>query len=259
MAPSRYLAHAMLVFALASGCNQSLFADGNGGEDRDGSPGPMPPDGRPGTADDGSMPPMRDGSMVGQPDGGEPDAAAPRTCPSPCAGDAHADFDGQQGGINGRWRYVEFESEGQYVDMNYDPSSGWLGSGSFPPSIVTCNVDATEPPCAELGGTLALTSNGPAGPHPALRWTAPADGTYLVTAICRGTSTASPSEILLTVTHDNGSIRTPLTSQSFQLTAEMEVIQEETAAMAGDNIVLTIQPVADGSVTVGLDLFISVF
>lgn len=257
----RYLAHAMLVFALATGCSQSLFVDGSG-KDPDGPPGPMPPDGSPGTANDGSMPPMPDGSLGTLPDGGDPekpDAAAPRNCPAPCVGDAYADFDGQQGGINGRWRYVEFESEGLYADMAYDSSSGWRGSGSEPPTIVTCNVGATEPPCAELGGTLALTSNGPDGPHPALRWTAETGNTYLITGSWRGASTAPGIETLVRITHHSGALQTPVGSQQFPLSDETHTFEHDLSVAAGDDIVLSVQPVEPGSVTVGVELFISVF
>ena len=260
MALSRYLAHAMLVFALATGCSQSLFDDG--GKDPDGPPGAMPPDGSPGTPDDGSMPPMPDGNLGSLPDGGDPerpDAAVPRTCPSPCAGDAYADFDGQQGGNNGRWRYVEFESDDQYVNMNYDSSYGWLGSGSAPPSIVRCNVGATESPCTELGGTLALTSNGPDGPHPALMWTAETANTYLITASWRGSSTASPIETLARITHNSGALQSPVGSQQFPLTDETHRFEQDLTIEAGDSIVLSVEPVAPGSVTVGVELFISVF
>ena len=211
-----------------------------------------------------------DGSMTNRPDGGEtdggagiPDAAVVRSCPEPCAGDAYADFDGQQGGINGRWRYVEVQTDGRYVDMEYtllpDASGGWLGTGSGPPTIEFCGAGAPDTRCFELDSSLALTSNGPDGNHPALMWTAETDGSYLITGAWRGSSTAPAIETLVTITHNAGPVQNPVDSQQFPLTATAHPFDRDVELAAGDNIVVSVQPVEDGSVSVGVEFFISFF
>jgi hypothetical protein len=217
----------------------------------------LPPDAGMANRPDGGVPVELDGGV------GVPDAAVTRACPEPCAGDAFAEFDVQQGGLNGNWRYIEIEADEQYADMDFTlfsaPIYGWQGTGSEPPLIVFCDVGVSDSPCFEPGGKLALTSNAPDGHHPALRWTAATEGTYLVTAFWRGSKAASPIETLVTITHDNGIIQFLVGSQQFPLTTVTHMFEEEVVVEAGDRIVLGVQPVDDGMVTVEVDLFISFF
>jgi hypothetical protein len=266
MALSGYLARVVLILALIPGCDQSLFdaRPGNGGgeDDRDGGEDPPDPPDPPDTDGGAGRP---DGGMAGNPDAGgpAPDAAPTReVCPVPCAGDAFGDYNYQQGGLTGRWRYIEVQPEANsesYVDMSehFFPSAvvGWKGTGVPEPTIAYCHAAESDPPCAELKDLLALTTtNNLSGVHhPALAWTAPTTGVYYMTGTWRVSSTTAPVETTMRITLNNeGSVLEEmpltLTDTPFPFDIELSVTQ-------GDRIVLSAVASGGVSVSVGVDLF----
>jgi hypothetical protein len=260
----RYLAHAVLVPALLAGCNQSLFDDGpgGGGDRRDGSPEPVDPDASEGTPDAGGPMTRLDGG-AGEPDGGDkgPDAAVRDVCPPPCAGDAYGDFNTVQGG---RWRYVEVQPEqpdAPYVNMTDTVLPGvvlgWIGTGALEPTIAFCVAVESGPPCLEVDDTLALTtpSNAPDTHHPALMWSAPENGTYLLTGNWR-VSSAAPS-VQTTMLFTRNSHANVIASETRILTAIPYEFSYEIEAAAGDAIVLSAIATTDQSVAVGVNLFVT--
>jgi hypothetical protein len=259
----RYLAHAVIISALLSGCSsQSLFEDDNGGNGgpRDGSTKPSAPDSSPDPPDASMMTLPEDGGPDAQDgDAGSPDASVRDLCPKPCAGDAYGDFSLEQGGGNGRWRYVEVRSDKQYVDMTVHQFPnfifGWQGTEVNPPTIAWCNDDKAVPPCVELDQLVELTSNGQTLHHPALMWIAPEAGYYVLTGTYRVSSVAPPADVTIRITLNEDTnerfsqtVRPRTDPQSFTL--ELDV-------MAGDAIVLSMLAATSVSVSVGTDFFIT--
>jgi hypothetical protein len=302
MALFRYLAHAALVPALftgrgqarahrslvmalqrclvfvvllsAPGCSQSLFVDGSGGDDgrRDGAPEPVP-DGSPGEPDaggrDGSMPDP-DGGVVRPPDagapvdGGVPPDAGPRPqCPAPCVGDAYADYNRQQGGVNLRWNYVEVQpgqaAGEEYVLMSVN-GTGFAGTGSPAPTIVKCEYMVLDAPCVELYETLALTTASPGVDvhFPGLMWTAPdaeQKQEYVLTGALRVASSAPAAEITMVFTR-NG-LPNVFDTRTISLTTAPYTFEQATPALVpGDQIVLHLMS-SRSVVSVGVNLFVS--
>jgi hypothetical protein len=259
----RRLAHAVLVPALLAGCSQSLFDDGAGNGDA-GTPG-APDAALPMTGPDGGDN-GRDGGG-NRPDAGvePPDAAAPRDlCPSPCAGDAFGDFSDQQGGENGRWRYIEVRPEppaAPYFDMmdTILPGSveGWIGTGAFKPTIGLCAADTSETTCFELAGRVSLTSpsNTLDVYRPALVWTAEVGGIYELTGDWVVSSQAPESAVELTIdknvfeeTPVSDTATQPIDPRPFEASIELE---------AGDQLVLSAQTLTEVGVTVGVSFFVT--
>jgi hypothetical protein len=268
MALFRYLAHSMLVFTLATGCSQSLFDDGSGGNGNgDGGTVPSEPDARIDSPDGGMLPVEPDGGMLPvEPDGGAggPDAAVRPTCPQPCAGDALGDYNSEQGGDNGRWRYVEVQPEqpdSPYVDMTSailpGPTVGWIGTGVVQPTVAFCNISRDDGACIELEATLALTSpgNAPDAHHPGLMWIAPADGFYYLSGEWRVSSIAPAVPTNVKITRNGHS--EILYDQSPTFTTDAYEFGVEVNILEGDRIVLTAAATTELSVTVGVDWFVT--
>jgi hypothetical protein len=260
MALFRCLVFAVLVSATVTGCSQSLFSDGSGDDPggRDGGPPPMPPDARAGEPDGGEDN-RPDAGDPRDPDGGPSSDAGPR-CPAPCLNDAYAEFTNTQGGLNGRWRYIEFQPEqapGQkYVLMTID-TGVWVGTGDSAPSIVKCGEFNPDPRCFELSGALALTSGAPEfGVHfPGLMWTAPDAKAYTLAGTLQVASTAPETVLLMTITLNGTSDQ--IYSDTWTLTATPQPFQIETPMLGPDDyVVLTIQSLQE-AVSVGMSLWIT--
>jgi Concanavalin A-like lectin/glucanases superfamily len=127
--------HVLIVIALlvGAGCTQSLFDEGRAG-------------------------------TAGDDDGG---IAVPATCPSPCLGDAAADFAGTAGG---RWRYLDDHRDRTWIAMAGDATTR---TGADPANhITTCAGNPTNPACVALPGALLIASAGATHPaDPALELT----------------------------------------------------------------------------------------
>jgi hypothetical protein len=258
----RRLTHVVLLSALAAGCNQSLFDDGGGdGTPPDADPS-QPPDGREGIPDADPMAPdadrvIPDDGGVRPDDGGVPPDAS-EGCPIPCyQDDAFEDFDALQGGANGRWRYVEVQSDNSYDDM--EPAAvngfpGFLGTGTPQPSLAYC-ASPDEPPCSQLSRKLALTTTAPGANHPGLLWTVPETGAYSVTANYVASSDAPAVETTLTLTRN---IQSNVIDSVTAIIGTVEgQLYTEPMLTAGDVIVLSAIAETGTSVTVGVNLTIT--
>ncbi|HWN71660.1 MAG TPA: hypothetical protein VNM90_28680 [Haliangium sp.] len=274
MALFRYLAHVVVIPALLTGCSQSLFDDGAGGGG--GSPdggGDDRPDGapEPGDPDAGEDP---DGGMVIVPDGGggsdgggvRPDASLPPrdVCPAPCAGDAFDDFNNEQGGKTGRWRYAEVQPEqpdSPYVNMTDailpGVVLGWIGTGAEEPTIAFCVAEETGLPCVELKDTITLTTPGneQGAHHPSLMWTVPADGVYYLSGDWRVSSLAPAVQTTMRFTVNSHS--NIIDTENVTLTTAPSQFSIEVVVAAGDTIVLSAIATTAESVSVGVNLFIT--
>jgi hypothetical protein len=258
----RYIAHAVVIPALLAGCTQSLFDAGGDGDRRDGAPRP---DAR--TGDGGMMGQMDGGGGVDDPDGGRPpDAGPPRpTCPGPCAGDAYAEYSGQQASMVG-WNYVEYRAdqpENEFSGMAMDAVAGWRGTGlsfEMAPTVTYCDETATAPLCAGLLGTLALTSNSSEleAHHPGLQWRPSMAGIYRISGTWQVAANAPESAVIMTIARNTQSevllsetlILTD-TPYEFSVTAELAVTQT-----TRDRIVLR-AATTELPISVGVNLFIT--
>jgi hypothetical protein len=257
----RRLTHVVLLSALAAGCSQSLFDDGTGGGGDGPDPGPRP-DAREGTPPDAD-PSAPDAGMVTPDDGGAPpnDGRLPPDasddCPGACIDDsAFQDFDGLQGGENGRWHYVEVLPNG-YDDMTSftfpEGATGFIGTGDPRPSLAYCPTLATEGPCAGLqSGTLALTTTAPGAHHPGLMWTAPYDGTYTVDVVY--TTALGAPDIPATVMIAQGDQANILQSKALDDPTGLYV---EPPLVSGDVLVLSVITESETSVSVGVNVVIT--
>ena len=257
----RHRVHAVLVLALLAGCSQSLFdaspGGGNGNGDSDGGTMPSEPDARIDSPDGGMMPVVPDAATF------MPDAAPRDECPPPCAGDAFGDFYSVQGGVDGRWRYVEVQPEqpdSPYVDMTTTilpgPALGWIGTGEIGPTIALCGKNTTEPPCVGLGSKLALTSPGNVADahHPGLMWIAPDSGHFSLTGDWSvSIESAVPTNMKLT----RNSHSEVLYEESPTLTTTPYGFNVEIDVVEGDRIVLTATATTEQSVSVGVDFFVT--
>lgn len=266
MALLRYLAPAALVLTLMAGCSQSLFDDLSDDDD-DGDPdgSVARPDARPGDPDGGPGP-GRD-SGPDEPDGGiaGPDAGPRAECPEPCAGDAYGEFKNEQGGLNGRWRYIEVRPEAmledQYVDMvvNFFPGAvlGWRGVGTPPPAIALCVAVEPAPPCLDLRGFVALaTSVGPDAHRPALLWTPSEPGSYRVTGSWVGSSRSESVAFTLTFTrNDEGNVLETFAGSLTTTPQTFELMVPD--LVAGETIVLSASTSSNADESIGVELFIT--
>jgi hypothetical protein len=195
------------------------------------------------------------------PDGGGDSPDALGDCMMPCLDDnAFNDFGGSQGGANGRWRYVEVQPEpDSYVAMSLatfpGAVTGFMGTGSPAPSLAYCTSPATSPPCFELLGALALTTTAPGSHHPALLWTAPEAGYYVVVAYYRVSSDAPAVATTMMLTHNSQS--NVLESDTLTITTETSQMYAEVSVLAGDTIVLSAIATTEQSVSVGANFYIT--
>jgi hypothetical protein len=191
----------------------------------------------------------------GAPDGGgdSPDAAI---CTGACIDDdAFEDFDGLQGGTNGRWRYVEVLPDG-YADMTSftfpEAVTGFIGTGTPAPGLAYCATNVTMPPCLDLQRWLALTTTAPGAHHPALTWIAPYDGVYVVD-ITHATAPGAPDipAAVMLAHNDPSNIldSQPLATPSGALYAEVSVT-------AGDVLMVGVITESETSVSVGVSVVI---
>lgn len=249
-----------VVLLSAAGCSQSLFSDGAGHDPggRDSGPLSMPPDARAGEPDGGEDT-LPDAGDPRAPDAGSSPDAAP-SCPLPCLFDVFADFALQQGGANGRWRYVELRPElppgEEYVEMAPDPV-GWVGTGDPAPSISLCDEAGPQPICNELSGTIALRTpiDAPGNRFPALMWTAPAAGEYRVDGTLQVAPEVSPTQFALSISRGGGSA--PIFSSLLSVTNDGLPLTVVTPLLApGDTIVIDAKGV-EQTASVGLLLVIS--
>jgi hypothetical protein len=255
----RYPAPVVLVLALAAGCSQSLFDDGVG-DDGNGGPGPVP-DAREGTPDAdltiSDADPTRPDADPTRPDA---DVTPPPDASDGCTGecvddDSYDDFNGDQGGTNGRWRYVEFRpEEDSYVDMapaELDGMPGFIGTGTPAPSLARCADTMPVGLCSDLTRMLALTTTAPGAHHPALLWTAPADGTYTVSVVYRVPPDAPAIPATMMLTRNNQS-----TVLDFETLGPIGTLNAAPELTAGDVVVISAITDSDTIVSVGLGVLI---
>jgi hypothetical protein len=136
-----------------------------------------------------------------------------------------------------------------------DGIAGWQGTGPSAPTIAGCNAPTDAPPCAELDGLVALTSTAQGAPQPALIWTPPQYGNYIVSGSLRVPALASGTEVAMKLTR-NGEAE-QLYLERVTLAATPHAFDFVIEVLDGDDIVLSTSPTADVSVTVGVDLFFS--
>jgi hypothetical protein len=261
----RCLAHVVLISALAAGCNQSLFDDGTGDDtppDADPSQPPVP-DAREGTRDadmggsDGGGVIPDDGGVSPDDGGVPPDTGG--DCPGTCINDdAFASFNGVQGGMNGRWRYVEYLPETNSYDnmarVDFADLAGFTGSGTPAPNLVFCLASTIDTPCAGLPGTsLALTTTAPGAHHPALMWTVPYSGTYTVDVRYATKPDAPGIQATLVLAHNDQS--NVVDSTPFNPAGG--TLYGEPTTTAGEVIVLSVITESETSVSVGVNVVIT--
>lgn len=165
----RLLVSAAVVVA-ASGCKESLFDSTIGGGEDDASVSPGI-DGAPGGIDGGP---------------GGPDASqSGPACPEACRGDAVRDYDGTQGGTNGRWKYRDDPRDRTWSDLTagtYNGMTALVGGGTPAAAIVDCRAYPGEAECAGDPTALLIVATASGGARdPALEFTVPATGAYQVT------------------------------------------------------------------------------
>ena len=207
-----------LVCVLAlSACNQSLF-DSSTGDGKDGGPG------------------------GGGDGGGEADSSIPVSeCPTPCAGDAAADF-AQSQGANEVWYYLHDLGAANGADYDeltfgtWGELDAWSG-GAEGPAIASCTGQAGVG-CEGLEGFVLLVPGADAS-RPALAFRAPETATYSISGAARiadGGPTDVPVQVLFSRAgrHDAVALQTIRTS-------ETEVgIAGLVPAIEGDEIILSI-------------------
>lgn len=248
----RYLAGVTLVSALVAGCSQSLFdADPGGGGNGNGGD---PDGGNPGRIDAGVDP---DGRSVDAPDAGPIEEIAE---------DAIAYFSLEQGGVNGRWRYYEFQfSETATPSSTYSPMTpgqradmfeGWIGTGTPSPAIMPCfRLAGMYPPCTGLAGTLLFetTSFMASDRQPALAWTVPVTGRYRFTfSLSRSDpeSVEPPAKASILRNSEFDALSSPLPP-------DLGLSELVADALAGDSILLTMRPDEVSSVPLGVTFSVS--
>jgi hypothetical protein len=217
------------VFLLAIGCNQSLF-DSNPDDRTDAG-------GQPGDSGAGG------------------DAAPVSSCPAPCAGDALADFSGEQGGSNGRWSYLLDLDAANGAD--YDPLefAAWNGleawsAGDSGPAIASCAGQESEE-CAGIGDFILLVPGQDNRPTIAFR--APETASYRLSGAAR-VADGQPREVAIELLVSRAGRHDSIQAQTVR-TSESEVaIAGVIPALEGDEIMVTIG--ADGAApALGVRLF----
>jgi hypothetical protein len=226
-----------LLALLLAGCKESLFDERvDQGDDVDGEIDGAPP------------PPI--------------DASPNSLCPTPCVGDAFAEFSAdQQGGTSGHWRYRadrRADNGLDYADLGkgvvVGGVSGWLGTGSPAPGVATC-AGASDPACNGLADRLLLLPSTTT--DTTLAWTAPQSGKYRVNGSLRiadGAAAGAQEKLLIARNgrHDtlHNELFTPaVVPHGFDLEIEL---------VTGDQLLFTVKPVGAGALTpLGLHLWIS--
>jgi hypothetical protein len=252
----RRLTHVVLTSALAAGCSHSLFDDGTGGGDD------SPPDSTPSEPDAGVGIPDAD-LTIPDADLTIPDADltirpdAMDSCPGACFEDnAFDDFAGPQGGVNGRWRYVEYQQDtDSYADMvpvTFGGVTGFQGTGTPAPTIAYCSRAEPGTLCAEQPGTLVLTTTAPGAYHPALMWTAPEPGLYVV-SVTYGTASGVPDipTLMMLTRNTQSEILASRPLDEFPRSIDYEPMLE-----ANDVLVLSAIAETETSVSVGVNFVI---
>lgn len=242
------LAVILALAAPAGGCQRSLF-------DADpGDAGANGPDDSP------------DAAVV---DPGDADAGPGDVdCPSPCVGNAAADFSMTQ--PNGPWRYADLipdvgygTSFNEMMPGEWNGMQGWVTAlqdigPMFSPAIVSCALNAGNPRCqgVEQKLLLAVAERPGAVLYPALLWTAPATGAYRVRGNWRSADTVSETvngSLLLL----RNSQQDVLVSQGFITTTVAIERDFEIEAVAGDVIALAVRNDDPAAASLGVDLFIT--
>ncbi len=219
----------MCVLALLA-CNQSLFDSSPGDEDG--------------------------GSGGGDGGGGDRDGSVPASdCPTPCAGDAAADF-GTDQGANEVWYYLRDLGSDNGADYDELAFGTWgeldaWSNGTEGPAIASCTGQAGDG-CQGLDGFVLLVP-GPGDERPALAFRAPETATYSISGAARiadGGAEDVPVQVLFSRAgrHDAVALQTIRTS-----TTEVG-ISGVVPAIQGDEITISISS-EDEVPPIGLRLF----
>ena len=123
--------------------------------------------------------------------GGDDDTVVPATCPSPCAADLAADFNGTPGGANNQWRYLEDHRDHTWLAMTGAAVRTGADAGN---KIAACTTDSAA--CRALPGALLISSAGAtSAADPAVELTVPPE--YLVQLSLRAVATGADQTIRL--------------------------------------------------------------
>ncbi len=189
---------------LACGCNQSLF-DANT-DNTDGGIAIADAMGAPDAPADGPVPdgPVPDASI---PDANVVDAvmvdAAPPACADSCEGQLVDDFNGAQGGANGRWRYLSDQRTRTWTEMALGVWNGintFVGGGTAPgPAVISCPANTGELVCQnDVDAVLLAPAGEPVGyEDPAVAFIVPTDGLYTISGDFRATSVGADHAFMI--------------------------------------------------------------
>lgn len=227
----------VLLAALAAvGCNQSLFDDTVGGE-----------------VDGGVNPPG-------------PDGGTPTECPSPCVSSAAEQFSLEQGGADGRWRYMEFRGDPEgvvYDELTLGTHAGldaWVGSGVAPQAaITTCAGDnRSDELCAGAEDTIlfAPTGNTAGSTDPSLSFAFTTAGLYRVSgSFVTPDAFAEGMQQQLVVSRNGRHDR--ILTQLFATSHQNQGFDFEVDALVGDHLRIDIVSNVGSGIPVGFDLFVT--
>jgi hypothetical protein len=215
---------------------------------------------------DGAPPMAADASVDASPDASI-DANVDGECPSPCLGNAARDYNGRQGGSNGRWRYRE---DPRAADGTLHPElvlaavgdlPGWVGSvpGS---GIVSC-TDLAGPSssrCASLSNHL-LVLPAPLGDglaDPVLSFEVAEDSVLELSGDLRRPDDGLPDGVRQRLTISRRSRHDVLFTEIITPSAVPHHFETEAEFLAGDQILVTLTPIEPGFVSsMGLRFFVS--
>ena len=204
------LKHLLIVLA-ATGCSQSLF-DNNGP----------------------------------RADAGGADAAVPLTCPTPCLGDAAADFPG-----GAPWRYLEDHRDRTWSAMT---AGATTATGADPANaITTCAASPTAAGCGALPGALLVSSAGAtSAADPALEFTQATNEVIQLSARVHVPTGAANQLVRLYRNSREDVLFSGVAAAG--VTLEQAIVVD---ALAGDRFLLALAPAGIGAAEVAVHLFVN--
>ncbi len=174
-----------------------------------------------------------------------PDASpTPRSCVDPCLADPITDFDTEQGGTTGNWKYLSNDRVHPMVadtDLVYGTYAGvpaWTDPAGTP-AILNCFLHPNQGACAELDAGLVFVPGAvTGGSDPVLVFEVPTTGSYQLTGtIATAPVTAAGGANTVTISRNSSYDQLAIVKTSGTASTAMDLSIE---AVEGDHIQVTL-------------------
>jgi hypothetical protein len=181
----------------------------------------------------------------------------PSDCTAPCAGDPIDDFSEQQGGTNGRWRYLadtRAPNGAVYEEMTWGEVRGepaWVGSaGTSPAGIFSCADNPDAQGCEGFDTSLMFVPG--TDQDPALAFIAADNATYALTGRVRS-ATGNPEGLAQRFMVSRNSRHDLIDSRVHVTSPIADEFSAQVELLAGDRLIVTFVGGTTESVPVAFD------